>query len=1512
MAVAAVAATPAGAAPPKLLAGSVGTAETTWGSTGHGNGEFVEPTRIAIGPDDEVFVADEDFAGDGTSRVQRFDRAGNHLDSWGVNEGVGSLAVDPSGTVYASTITRSIDSEVKVEKFTSDGSFVTSWGVHGEEPGSASEIYGIDVDPAGNVIVLVNVDGRRKVQTYDPSGNFVSEWTLPFVPGVGQIVSPKDLAVDSVGNVWVSEEFHPNQSVWKFGPTGAFLGRTAAPFSFPSGVSVDAADNLWVADRTGADQISKFDDSASLLARFTVPPGTSFSGIEAVAADSAGRAFVVDPGNDRVRLFGPTTLEYVENDVAAVDPQVDAVDDDSANLDQAEVAISDNFTPGEDELRFTDQNGISGAYAAGVLALTGSSSVVDYEAALRSVRYVNTSDSPSTATRTVTFTAGDGAETSRAISREITVTQAPERPVVAGTGTTPYAEQDPATDVAPAITVSDGDEPDLESARVELTDPKAGDELLYATTNGLADLNPAANVIELSATTPIAAYEAALRAVQFRNPSDRLEPGDRHVTFSVSDGDADSDTATQTIEVTAEPPTVIATAAALDYTENDPAVVVDPGVTVADADDDELDSAEVELVDPKPGDELAYATTAGVSGTVNAAEDTVTFSAGHSTADYQAAMRAISFRNSSEVPSTVSRSVAFEVSDGVDSSSATRAIDVTAVDDPVSLAGTATDLDYTENDPATPVDSGLEVADLDDELTAATVSIVAGYRSDQDRLEWSDQNGITGGFDTDTGVLTLSGAASVASYRAALRSVRYLNSSETPATATRTVEFEADDGSVPSNRVSRMITVASVNDVPTLSARAHSCPGCPTGTWDYTEQAGAIRVANSVLIADLDDENVESARIVFADPQAGDELLYSTTNGLADVDPAANVIELTGTASIATYAQALRSAQFRSDSDDPGPANRHFTFTVSDGDDDSADSTVTVRVIPVNDAATLRGTATGLAYIENDPATAVDPGLTVADPDDLQQDAAEVRITDPRPGDELDYATTNGMDATINGAKDTVTFANGDEADIEAALRAVKFRSTSDDPTAADRHVTFFAYDGGGNSNVVERTINVAPVNDPPGAIATPAALDYVESDPATAVDPGLALADPDDADLDSAAVELTDPQPGDELSYATTNGVAGTVNAAKDTVTFSGANSKSDYERALRAVRYRYSRDDPSLADRTVFFEVNDGDASSAPATRSISLAARPPSNAAAPALSGRARQGSSLAATDGAWQGTGPIRFAHRWQRCSAAGGGCADIAGAKGRDYVARAGDVGGRVRVVVTADNPAAGTVERASEPSSVIRGAIASPSIDEAPPAETQASDARFAFSGEEGASFECSLDGSGFESCGSPREFTGLATGEHRFAVRQSTDDGLLSEPTSHAWRIAADDDLPRGTPGADRLIGTPGADWLFGLDGDDWILGRQGDDRLIGGRGADHLDGARGDDVVKGNEGRDEVIGGPGEDELAGNGGRDSIDAADGDRDEVSCGLGKDRVEADGKDDVDRSCERVSRTGSR
>ena len=65
---------------------------------------------------------------------------------------------------------------------------------------------------------------------------------------------------------------------------------------------------------------------------------------------------------------------------------------DDVNIESAVVSISNNFAAGEDELIFTDQSGISGSFdaATGILTLTGSASVADYQAALTTIAYNNT------------------------------------------------------------------------------------------------------------------------------------------------------------------------------------------------------------------------------------------------------------------------------------------------------------------------------------------------------------------------------------------------------------------------------------------------------------------------------------------------------------------------------------------------------------------------------------------------------------------------------------------------------------------------------------------------------------------------------------------------------------------------------------------------------------------------------------------------------------------------------------------------------------------------------------------------------------------------------------------------------------------------------------------------------------------------------------------------------------------------------------------------------------------
>lgn len=156
-------------------------------------------------------------------------------------------------------------------------------------------------------------------------------------------------------------------------------------------------------------------------------------------------------------LFPATTrptLNYVSGTASAViDDGLTITDVDDTTLAGATVSISTGYNGGEDSLLFTNQNGISGAYAAGTLELTGTATVSQYQAALRTVRYANSNPDPDTTTRTLTFTVDDGQDGSNSTFRNIDFTAVNTPPVITeGTGTGVTMDED-ATPTAFALTL---------------------------------------------------------------------------------------------------------------------------------------------------------------------------------------------------------------------------------------------------------------------------------------------------------------------------------------------------------------------------------------------------------------------------------------------------------------------------------------------------------------------------------------------------------------------------------------------------------------------------------------------------------------------------------------------------------------------------------------------------------------------------------------------------------------------------------------------------------------------------------------------------------------------------------------------------------------------------------------------------------------------------------------------------------------------------------------------------
>ena len=99
---------------------------------------------------------------------------------------------------------------------------------------------------------------------------------------------------------------------------------------------------------------------------------------------------------------------------------------------------------------------------------------------------------------------------------------------------------------------------------------------------------------------------------------------------------------------------------------------------------------------------------------------------------------------------------------------------------------------FTEQGSAVVLDAALTVSDADNTtLAGATVSI-GGFLTG-DTLNFTNQNGITGSYDSGTGVLTLTGSATVANYQTALRSITFSSASDNPtsfgANTSRTISW---------------------------------------------------------------------------------------------------------------------------------------------------------------------------------------------------------------------------------------------------------------------------------------------------------------------------------------------------------------------------------------------------------------------------------------------------------------------------------------------------------------------------------------------------------------------------------------------------------------------------------------------------------------------------------------------------------------------------------------------------
>jgi hypothetical protein len=107
-------------------------------------------------------------------------------------------------------------------------------------------------------------------------------------------------------------------------------------------------------------------------------------------------------------------------------------------------------------------------------------------------------------------------------------------------------------------------------------------------------------------------------------------------------------------------------------------------------------------------------------------------------------------------------------------------------------------------------------------LTGAEIQITGNYKSKEDILGFTNQNGITGTWNSSTGILALSGTSSADNYQAALRSVIYNDTSSSPSLLIRKIGFTLSAGTIKSNILTRNVSIISQEPNPAFKSLTNS------------------------------------------------------------------------------------------------------------------------------------------------------------------------------------------------------------------------------------------------------------------------------------------------------------------------------------------------------------------------------------------------------------------------------------------------------------------------------------------------------------------------------------------------------------------------------------------------------------------------------------------------------------------------------------------------------------------
>ena len=195
----------------------------------------------------------------------------------------------------------------RVTMCTVDEDYLGEFSSGGVQDGQMMWPSSIAIDRVGNV--YVSDEALQRITIFDGKGRYLDKWGVKG-RGKGEFNRPSGIAFDAEDNLLVTDSL--NCRVQRYTRDGRFLeswgraGTADGEFNLPWGVHLDAGGGVWVADWRN-DRIQRFDAGGGHLATYGAAGDGDgqFNRPAGVCTDADGNIYVADWGNERVQVLAP-------------------------------------------------------------------------------------------------------------------------------------------------------------------------------------------------------------------------------------------------------------------------------------------------------------------------------------------------------------------------------------------------------------------------------------------------------------------------------------------------------------------------------------------------------------------------------------------------------------------------------------------------------------------------------------------------------------------------------------------------------------------------------------------------------------------------------------------------------------------------------------------------------------------------------------------------------------------------------------------------------------------------------------------------------------------------------------------------------------------------------------------------------------------------------------------------------------------------------------------------------